>query len=74
MKIQEAIDQLISLKLHCKCMDDGEEDIWTYDVQALKYGIYALEILKNMGYKGFVPVEKEPTSATTEISSKEINN
>lgn len=59
MEIQTAIDQLISLKSHCAHMDDKEGDIWSYDVQALKYGIYALEILKNMGYDEFKPIQKE---------------
>lgn len=50
MKITDAINQLESLKEHCKDMAKSDPDVWEDDVRALEAGIFALEMAKGQGY------------------------
>lgn len=55
MNIEEVIEQLENLQMHCKDFVDKEDDcIWERDVQALGK---AIELLEKE-----IPIEKEPTS------------
>ena len=63
MTNKEAIEQLKSLKEHCKdFVDNSEQDnIWSQDIEALDLGIVALndlEFYKEMYYKKAFPEEE----------------
>lgn len=47
MNIQQAIEQLQSLKRHCQSMESSDFDIWGQDVEALDFAIECLNKFQN---------------------------
>lgn len=63
MNIQQAIEQLQSLKRHCQSMESSDFDIWGQDVEALDF---AINIIKQME-------ESEPFEITSFNSSADVD-
>lgn len=63
MNIQQAIEQLQSLKRHCQSMESSDFDIWGQDVEALDF---AINIIKQME-------ESEPFEMTSFNSSADVD-